>query len=94
MTVSDKGNPSETGADQAHQAVCPRCKGCGLLFKTDGQRTDVVCCDNCDAGRLLWSRALELLADMDTPRPIERQPDIADSVVRGSLPRKYPLLIE
>src|ERR1700752_2131970 len=91
MTVSDKGNPGETGADQAHQAVCPCCKGCGLLFKTDDHRTDVFCCDNCAAGRLIWSRALGLLADMDTRSPVEPRTCIGDSVVRGQIPRRYAL---
>ena len=93
VTMYPKSNPCETGTDQANRAVCPGCKGRGLFFKTDDHRTDVFCCDGCDAGRLIWSRALELLADMDRPSPIEHPPEIGDSVVRGILPRKYPLAL-
>ena len=91
MTVSDNRNSGENRADQAERAMCPCCKGRGLVFKTYDHRTDVFCCDQCDAGGLLWSRALELLADMDTPSPVEPLTGIGDSVVIGQIPKRYAL---
>jgi hypothetical protein len=84
-------NPDESHTERADEATCSHCKGAGVIFTNDAQQAGVFCCDQCEKGRLVWARMLELLADMDVPSPIPVKPPTKDSIAREQSQRRYAL---
>jgi hypothetical protein len=90
MTRKIKANADEKKTEPAKETACSHCEGAGVLFTSDAHHTGVSCCDQCETGRLIWSRVLELLADMDIPGPVQTRPEVTDSISRDQAPRMRP----
>jgi len=84
-------NPDERNRERADKGTCSHCKGAGVTFTNDAHQAGVFCCEQCEKGRLVWARMLELLADMDVPGPIPVKSSTNDSILRDQVPRLYPL---
>jgi hypothetical protein len=74
MTSKNKTDPNEMKTEPAETAPCSKCNDAGVIFTTDLYRTEATCCDRCTGGDRIWSRLLELLADVDAPEPVLARP--------------------
>ena len=90
MSQRTKTNPNDKSTDAADRTRCHKCKGAGVISVSNGSQKEAVSCDQCDTGRLIWSRLLELLSDIDVPSPLQAQPKTTDSIIRDQAPRRYP----
>jgi hypothetical protein len=91
MTENKQTKPDQS-TDALERTLCRKCKGAGVIFTTDVCGTQAICCDQCSAGNRMWSRLLELLADVDVPSPVLARPESIDSIARDQLPRRHPWL--
>jgi hypothetical protein len=89
MARNEEANLNETGTESSQNIACPKCKGTGVIFTDDVNRTGVLCCDKCETGRLIWSRMQELLEDLDVPGPVSAHPETTDRIIRDLIPRLY-----
>jgi hypothetical protein len=89
MTRKEEANLDERGTESSQNTPCPKCKGTGVIFTDDVNRTGGLCCDKCETGRLIWSRMQELLKDLDVPSPVSAQPETTDRIIRDLIPRLY-----
>ena len=74
MTIKNQTDPNEKKTEPVETAPCPKCKGAGVIFTTDLYRTEATCCDRCSSGDRIWSRLLELIPDVDVPKPVPARP--------------------
>src|SRR5690348_11491853 len=86
MTRKNETDPKKK-TEPAEATACPKCKGAGVIFTTDIYRTEAICCDECSGGNRIWSRLVELLADVEIPSPGSARPETTDSIVRDQVPR-------
>ncbi|HWX42917.1 MAG TPA: hypothetical protein VN345_17345 [Blastocatellia bacterium] len=74
MTMKKKADADEKQTEPARTTPCRKCKGAGVILKINVNHTEPICCDQCSGGDRIWSRVLELLADVDTPSPVSPRP--------------------
>ena len=80
MTIKNQTDPNEKKTEPVETAPCPKCKGAGVILTTDFYRTGAICCDRCSSGNRIWSRLLELLADVEMPSAVSARPETTDNV--------------
>ena len=89
MTSKEETSTGEKNTAPDQNTPCPDCNGAGVILTNDTYRAGSICCDQCETGRAIWSRMLELLTDVDTPSPVRTRPEPSDSIVRNRFPRRH-----
>jgi hypothetical protein len=90
MTTKENASQDRNKTESAESTPCRKCKGTGVILQINVSHTEAICCGQCSGGNRIWSRLLELLADVDTPSPVSARPEKTDSIVRDQLPRRHP----
>jgi hypothetical protein len=75
MTTKENASQDRNKTESAESTPCRKCKGTGVILQINVSHTEAICCGQCSGGNRIWSRLLELLADVDTPSPVSARPE-------------------
>jgi hypothetical protein len=88
MTTRKEPSADGNQTKQRETTPCAKCQGAGMILTNEVHHTQAICRDQCEAGRRIWSRTMDLVAEMDVPSSLI-QPERTDSIIRGLVPRRY-----